>query len=124
MMELLVLSLGGGLGAIARFLVDSAVHRCNGTGFPLGTIVINATGSFFVGLVTGMVSAGALDTGAARFLTMGVLGGYTTFSTACVETARLFQGGKRRAAVLHAGGMAVLSVACSFAGVAVAGALH
>lgn len=121
MMEMMAVSLGGGLGAMARFFIDGAVHKVNRTGFPVGTIVINATGSFFVGFVTGMFAGGLLDADAARFLTGGVLGGYTTFSTACVETARLLQEGKRRAALLHAGGMAVVSVLCAFAGVALAG---
>lgn len=72
---IVLVSIGGGFGAAARFLVDGAVQKANGTGVPLGTAVVNATGSFLVGLVSSAVSAGLVGDEAASFATIGILGG-------------------------------------------------
>lgn len=121
---IVLVSIGGGFGAAARFLVDGAVQKANGTGVPLGTAVVNATGSFLVGLVSSAVSAGLVGDEAASFATIGILGGgYTTFSTACVEAVRLLRGGMRRAALLHLGGVLAMSTCCMLAGLAAGGAL-
>lgn len=123
MLEAMIVALGGGIGAVARFLVDGAVQRVNATGIPLGTAAVNATGSFLVGIATGLASAGVVGNEASMFVTMGVLGGYTTFSTACVEAARLLHGGMRRAALLHVSGTLAMSTACLLAGLAACGSL-
>lgn len=120
---IVLVSIGGGFGAAARFLVDGAVQKANGTGVPLGTAVVNATGSFLVGLVSSAVSAGLVGDEAASFATIGILGGCTTFSTACVEAVRLLRGGMRRAALLHLGGVLAMSTCCMLAGLAAGGAL-
>lgn len=103
------LALAGGLGALTRFTVDTAVARRNRTGFPLGTIVINLTGSFLLGLVAGWLLTGVLGT-LGTIAGTGFLGGYTTFSTASVEGARLLRAGRGWSALLHAGGMLVAGV--------------
>lgn len=72
---IVLVSIGGGFGAATRFLVDGAVQKANGTGVPLGTAVVNATGSFLVGLVSSAVSAGLVGDEAASFATIGILGG-------------------------------------------------
>ena len=98
------IALAGGLGALARFVVDTTVARHNRTGFPLGTVVINTTGSFLLGLVAGWLLTGVLGPIGAIAGT-GFLGGYTTFSTASVEAARLLRAGRRWTVLVHAGGM-------------------
>ena len=103
------IALAGGLGALARFALDTAIARRNRTGFPLGTIVINVTGSFLLGLVAGWLLTGALGPIGAIAGT-GFLGGYTTFSTASVEAARLLRAGRGWSTVLHAVGMLVAGV--------------
>ncbi|MGC3952678.1 MAG: CrcB family protein [Propionicimonas sp.] len=103
------IALAGGLGALTRFLVDTAVARHNRTGFPLGTIVINITGSFLLGLVAGWLLTGVLGPIGAVAGT-GFLGGYTTFSTASVEAARLLRADRRWSVLLHAGGMLVVGL--------------
>jgi CrcB protein len=80
----------GGIGAIARFLLDGAVSARDGSGFPWGTLAVNATGSFVLGLV-----------GTSALLGTGLLGAYTTFSTWMLETHRLAEDGRRRAAVIN-----------------------
>jgi CrcB protein len=80
----------GGCGAIARFLFDGAVSARVGTGFPWGTLAVNVTGSFALGLL-----------GSSVLLGTGLIGAYTTFSTWMLETHRLAEDGRRRAAVLN-----------------------
>jgi CrcB protein len=75
----------GGLGAVARFLVDGAVSRRVSSALPLGTLVVNLSGCFVLGLLDGLL----LPTDVALILGTGVIGSYTTFSTWMFETQRL-----------------------------------
>ena len=100
----LLIALAGGFGALTRFGVDSAIARRNRSGFPLGTVVINVTGAFALGLVAGWLLTGPLGT-VGTIVGTGFLGGYTTFSTASVEGARLLRAGRGWSALTHAGGM-------------------
>ncbi|GAA4048950.1 fluoride efflux transporter CrcB [Agromyces indicus] len=105
----------GGVGAALRFLLDGLVRaRTRGT-FPIGTALVNLSGSFALGVVTGVTASGWLAPEVATALGVGLLGGYTTFSTASVETVRLAQERRSRAAVVN--GLGVL-VACTFAALA------
>jgi fluoride exporter len=79
----------GGAGAIARFLLDGAVAERAGGHFPWGTLAVNASGAFVLGVV-----AGALDGDAYRLVGTGLLGAYTTFSTWMLETHRLGEDGR------------------------------
>ncbi|MBC7638454.1 MAG: CrcB family protein [Rhodoferax sp.] len=107
----LLVAAAGGLGAAARFAVDSATRSRWATAFPWSTVAINVTGSLLLGLLTGLlVSDGAA--GLVRtVLGTGFCGGYTTFSTASVETVRLLQLRRYAAAAGNAVGSLVLSVA-------------
>jgi fluoride exporter len=89
----LVLGIGviGGAGAIARFLLDGAVSRRVGGRFPWGTLAVNASGSFLLGVV-----AGAVEGDAYGLLATGLLGAYTTFSTWMLESHRLGEDGRLR----------------------------
>lgn len=106
-----LVALAGGLGAVVRFLVDAAVaRRAQPTGFPLGTVVVNVTGSLLLGLVTGWWSFHTGDPDVRAVVGTGFLGGYTTFSTACVEASRLARAGRSWAVLLHAGGTLLAGV--------------
>lgn len=107
----------GGLGAAARYLVDLGIARLTGARFPWGVMVINITGSLALGLVVGLLPGAAFVVGA------GFLGGYTTFSTAMIDTVALWRGGARRASVLNAVGMLLASVAAAATGLALGSAL-
>ena len=87
----------GGLGANARFLVHTVVAARTGSEFPMGTLVVNASGSFALGLL-----AGASLSGDALVLAgTATLGSYTTFSTWMLETWRLGEEGRRGAALVN-----------------------
>jgi fluoride exporter len=83
----------GGVGAGLRFLVDTAITARRPSAFPLGILIVNVIGSFALGLVTGL---GALvDATWATVLGVGLLGGFTTFSTVAVDSARFARRGRR-----------------------------
>ncbi|WP_295013415.1 CrcB family protein [uncultured Microbacterium sp.] len=110
-------ALAGGIGAGLRYLVDLLVARLVGTRYPWGVLVINLTGSFALGLVTGGFPAAVLIVGA------GLLGGYTTFSTAMLDTVALRRDGASRAAAFNAVGMLLLGLLAAGAGLALGAAL-
>ncbi len=114
--EWFLLALAGGLGAAARFLVDSAVARHNRLSMPAGTLVVNLTACFLIGLVAGWAMR-APGSAVPMIASTGFLGGYSTFSTASVEGARLLLGGRPGAAAVHAGGMLVGGVLAACLGV-------
>lgn len=120
MMTVILTALGGGVGSVLRVLLDGAIHRVNKTDVLLGTIVINVTGSFVLGLVTGLMLAQLMPDDLERIVGTGVIGGYTTFSTASVEGARYIEEGRRRLAVTQAISMAILSLLAGLAGLALA----
>lgn len=118
-MTTLALALAGGLGAATRFVVDTFLARRNPYRTPLGTLVVNLTGSFVLGLLTsGFLAGPAPSTGATIRLVIGTgfCGGYTTFSTACVEAARLWSAEGRGVGARYAAATLVGSVIAAAAG--------
>lgn len=103
-------AVAGGLGAALRFFLDGLLKAHTPAAFPYGTAVINLTGSFTLGLITGLAGNGWLPTEIATVIGVGLLGGYTTFSTASYETIRLAQERRYRAALIN--GLGVL-IACT-----------
>lgn len=114
---LLAAALAGGLGAGMRYVVDALVMRGRVGAFPLGILVVNATGSLALGLLTGLGSFVSPDWLAIAGL--GLLGGYTTFSTVSVETALLAESGRRRWAWVNLVGTVVVCVFAAAAGLTI-----
>lgn len=117
-MTLLLLALAGGLGAACRFVADALLKSRTRSALPVATILINVTGSFALGLVTGLALAGVEDETVRAVAGTGFLGGFTTFSTASVESARLALEGRRGRAVLASVGTLVVGATAAFAGLA------
>ena len=103
----LLVALAGGVGAIARFVLDGVIRARAGTRLPWGTIAINVSGSLVLGIVTGLAASAALPPEAAIIVGTGFLGGYTTFSTASFETVTLVR--DRRHLLAAANGLGVLA---------------
>lgn len=118
---MLLIAVAGGLGAAARFLLDTVVARHNRLSMPLGTFAVNVTACLLLGMLTGwaLVHPGHGDLGSV--LGVGFLGGYSTFSTASVEGARLLLAGRGPVALLHASAMLIACLMAAVAGILVTG---
>ena len=114
MSKLLLVFIGGGLGAVSRFLVTTALAGKLGN-FPLGTLAANFFGSLLMGLVVGILAGRANLESVRLFVAVGFLGGFTTFSSFSAETLALLHGGQIFAAVANV----VLSVAAGLGACAV-----
>jgi len=112
MTKLFLVFVGGGLGAVSRFLVTTALAGKLGN-FPLGTLAANLIGSLLMGLVVGIL-AGRADS-VRLFVAVGFLGGFTTFSSFSAETLALIQNGQ----IFSATANVVVSVAAGLAACAV-----
>ena len=110
------LSHAGGLGAGARFVLDGLIRSHVASTYPLGTLIINISGSFLLGLVTGLSLSAVLPDEALLIVGSGFLGGYTTFSAASVESVRLLQERRYGIALVNSVGMLVGSVLASACG--------
>lgn len=99
-MTVFLVALAGAAGAAARFVIDGVILRRRGSDFPWATLLINATGSLLLGVVTGLVLFRACPGDLRLLVGTGFCGGYTTFSTASFEVVRLVQ----RASPLRAAG--------------------
>jgi len=115
----LLLVVAGGLGAVARFVVDGVVRARSVVAFPLGTLVINFSGSLILGLLTGLTMAQLLPDTVRLVVGTGFLGGYTTFSTASFETVRLVQERRVLAGVLYGLGSLVVTTAVAGLGLVI-----
>ena len=92
MLNLLVIGLGGFIGAVMRYLVSGWAHRLLGSAFPYGTLVVNIMGSFLLGLFITLVTTKIiLPYPLKNFIAIGMLGAFTTFSTFSYETVMLIQ---------------------------------
>ena len=116
---LLAIAAGGALGSIARYLVGVGATKAFGLAFPWGTLIINVVGSFLIGAFVELFALKwDLPQEARVFLTVGICGGFTTFSTFSLDAYVLLERGALAAAAAYA----VASVALSIA--ALVGALH
>ena len=115
------LAVAGGLGAVLRFVVDGSFKARTQGALPVGTIFINVTGSFLIGIVVGLASATVLDDVWATILASGLLGGYTTFSTASFETARLVQQQRPLIAVVNSLGPIFVGLVAAVVGLVLGG---
>jgi fluoride exporter len=112
-MAFFIVFLGGGLGAALRHGVNLAAARLLGTSFPWGTLTVNVVGSLVMGLMAAWFAfEGSPSQHWRLFLTTGILGGFTTFSTFSLDTALLYERGEVGVAALYI----VVSVAAGLAG--------
>ncbi len=108
---------GAALGGVARYYLSSAIQHRVGATFPWGTLVINVSGSLLLGvLMRYALATPSVSAELRAFLTTGVCGGYTTFSTYSYETATLLEDGQYGRASTYALASVVLALVATFAG--------
>jgi CrcB protein len=119
-MTYLIVFLGGGLGAALRHGVNLAAARLLGSAFPYATMIENVSGSLAMGLLAGYFAfRGGIPQHWQLFLTTGILGGYTTFSTYSLDAALLYERGALGLAALYVLGSVVAAIGGLFAGLAI-----
>jgi CrcB protein len=102
---------GGAIGSVTRYLVGIGSSRLFGVNFPWGTLIINVTGSFLIGAFVGLFALKwDLPQAVRIFLTVGICGGYTTFSTFSLDAWYLIERGQTWASAAYMIGSVVLSV--------------
>jgi CrcB protein len=113
---------GGGVGALMRYIVGLAIAARIGGRFPLGTLVINVTGSFLIGVLMSLLTERLQPHPNWRLLlVVGVLGGYTTFSTFEYETFRAVQDGGKWIGLVNVISSVVLGYIAVWIGSAIIG---
>ncbi len=118
MQGLLLVGLGGFLGAIARYALGTLVSQATADGrVPLATFIVNVLGCLLVGVLAGIAERHEVfGAGARLFLFTGLLGGFTTFSAFGLEAVQLVRRGDVGPAVLYAGGSVVFGIAAVWLG--------
>jgi len=123
-MTVIEVAIGGAAGAVARYLVDGWVSDRTGGAFPLGTLVVNASGAFVLGLLATLaLERSVLPAGSRGPVLIGFVGAYTTFSTWMLETWRLAEQGAWLGAIVNVGGSVILGLVALGAGIALGRAL-
>jgi CrcB protein len=113
MMQVLLVAVGGAIGSVGRYGVGLAAARLFGLAFPWGTLIVNVAGGFAMGWLAARV--GPMQENMRLLVGVGVLGGFTTFSTFSLETVRLMQHQPGQA-ILYAAASLVLSVGACWLG--------
>jgi CrcB protein len=107
---ILFVGLAGSLGALARYLLGRYIAERVISQFPLGTLLINVTGAFLIGLLFTLTGRNFLSVSLQTILATGFLGGYTTFSTMSWEGVQLARGGSTPLSILYLGGSILLGL--------------
>ena len=113
----LLVALGGATGALARYWVGVGLSQFATVPFPAATFAVNVLGSLLIGILAGGVQAGSA---AHAGLIVGLLGGFTTFSSFSLETVRLVEAGRGGVAITYAVASLALCVAAAFTGLLLA----
>lgn len=119
MKQLLLVGLGGAIGSVARYLVGIAIIRVTGPAFPFNTLFVNVVGSFIMGVVIAVLVKIDLPTYVTPirlFVAVGLLGGFTTFSSFSADVAILWERGSYAECALYMATSVVLSIFALFLG--------
>ena len=112
-----MVALGGALGSVVRYMVAGWIQPAWWPGFPFGIFAVNITGGLIMGLITELAALKLNMTPEVRaFLTTGILGGYTTFSTFSLDSALLIERGAYVQAAAYVAGSVLLSILALFMG--------
>ncbi|MBX7042811.1 MAG: fluoride efflux transporter CrcB [Ignavibacteria bacterium] len=117
MINYIMIAVGGALGSVARFGMSSLVQKSAGIGFPYGTLSVNIVGCFVIGIAAEMFEDLLIPSEWRSFVTIGFLGGFTTFSAFSLETVNLIREGESLHAIANVALSNILGIAAVVAGV-------
>lgn len=124
MVKILLLLAGGGIGTVARYVVSDYTHKYYLGSFPMGTLAVNMLGSFVIGLLWGMLDMQNVSHGVKAFLFIGILGGFTTFSSYAIESFNMLKDGDTKLALLNILANNVLSIGLAVVGLMISSSLQ
>ncbi len=101
MIKILLVLGGGAIGTLARYSLSGLTRNYLDGTFPYGTLAVNLTGSLVIGLIWGLWETSSISINMRTFVFIGILGGFTTFSTYALETINLFRYGEEKMAVIN-----------------------
>ncbi len=116
MLRFFVIALGGAIGTLLRYIAGGLDYRFSNGVFPISTLVVNVTGSLTIGFLWGIVDRFTVSPNVRLFVFIGILGGYTTFSTFSLETFNLMRDGEYRIALMNVILSVILSIGAVFLG--------
>lgn len=118
MTKIMMLAAGGAIGTLLRYSVSGLTHRVMTGMFPWGTLAVNLIGSFIIGLLWGLFEIQNISSNFRTFLFVGILGGFTTFSTFALESLHLMRDGEMKLALSNVLASNILGILLVFAGFA------
>jgi CrcB protein len=116
MIKILLLLGGGAFGTLARYAVSGWGHKVYVGDFPIGTLLVNLVGSLIIGMVWGFFEQSSISSNMRTFLFIGILGGFTTFSSYTLETLNLFRDGEVKLGIMNVLLNNILGLALVFVG--------
>ncbi len=117
MKDVIFLAVAGALGTVGRFGLSSLTQRISGTGFPIGTLMVNVVGSLIIGFIMQLgMNSNIMSRQMRLVLTLGFLGAFTTFSSFSYETVRYLEQGTWNLATLNIALNVVLCLGATLAG--------
>lgn len=119
MTRILLIALGGALGAVSRYLVSAGIQQALPAALPVGTLVVNLSGSLVIGFLYQLSASAIIPPTFREFAAIGFLGSYTTFSTLALETNTLMRDGERLMATVYLAATVVGGLLACVAGMTV-----
>jgi CrcB protein len=120
----LLIALGGAAGSVFRYLLGGAIQRSSGSGFPIGTMAVNVSGCFLIGVLVRQFLNMQLSNDLRALLIVGFCGGFTTFSTFSAETLALIEGGEYARATAYVLLSVILCLLATLAGMTAIQLVH
>ncbi|HSG68199.1 MAG TPA: fluoride efflux transporter CrcB [Bacteroidales bacterium] len=124
MYKILLLLAGGGIGTVARYVVSDYTHKYYLGSFPLGTLAVNMLGSLIIGILWGLFEPENMSHGLRAFLFIGILGGFTTFSSYALESYNMIRDGDIKMAMLNVMANNVLAIGMVLIGLMITSSLQ
>jgi len=123
MHNLVLIVIGGAIGTIARYGLSGMVYRFVDSSFPYGTLAVNLGGSFLIGFIWGIFESEIIPPPIRNFIFIGLLGGFTTFSSYSLETINLLREGETKLALLNVLSNNIFGILLVFVGLLLAKAI-